>query len=140
MIIAMVLTTIFSFRHINKHSKSIERLGVKTNSTVMNLYVLFWFSFGAEIILNIVMYRLRTDALEDGYIETALNYQIVYAILYAPQWLLAAGLDILVLFAYFRLCKKLSAEVSELVTESLRDSSGTSSRVSRGLSLAQTMG
>ena len=38
----MMLTTLFSVRHIHKHSKSIEFLGIRTNSTIMKAYVIFW--------------------------------------------------------------------------------------------------
>ena len=41
-IVGMALIVFFSAFHIHKHSKPIEKLGIKTSSLVMTLYVLLW--------------------------------------------------------------------------------------------------
>ena len=45
-IILIVIPTvgIFSARHINRNSRSVERLGIRTNSSIMNVYLAFWTS------------------------------------------------------------------------------------------------
>ena len=40
-----------SARHINKHSASVERLGIRTNSLVLKFYLAFWISLSATCIL-----------------------------------------------------------------------------------------
>ena len=40
--IVMMLITLFSVKHIHKYSKSIKKMGIKTNSTLMKLYVVLW--------------------------------------------------------------------------------------------------
>ena len=50
-IFAMMMMTLFSVRHIHKHSQSIEHLGIRTNSTVMKLYVIFWTGMNLTVFL-----------------------------------------------------------------------------------------
>ena len=38
----MLLITLTSVRHIHKHSKVIEHLGIKANSTLMKMYAASW--------------------------------------------------------------------------------------------------
>lgn len=35
---------VLSARHINRNSRSVERLGIRTNSSIMNVYLAFWAS------------------------------------------------------------------------------------------------
>ena len=48
--IAIALITICSRRHINIHSKQVERLGIRTNSKVIKLYAVLWVSC---VVVNI---------------------------------------------------------------------------------------
>lgn len=52
-ILGMTLSTLFSVLHIHKNSKSIEVLGIKTNSTLMKLYVIFWTTLSLVVLINL---------------------------------------------------------------------------------------
>ena len=40
--LAFALTIFFAARHIHVNSKQVERLGIRTSSTLIKLYVTFW--------------------------------------------------------------------------------------------------
>ena len=60
--ITMMLVTLFSVRHIHKHSKSIVQMGIKTNSTVMKLYVVFWISLNLTSLVQLCLMSVYWDA------------------------------------------------------------------------------
>lgn len=50
-VVIMSTLTLFSVFHIHKHSKSIEHLGIRTNSSLMKAYVIFWTSLCLVVLL-----------------------------------------------------------------------------------------
>ena len=52
MLVVIMVTTLFSFWHIHRNTKVIEHLGIRTNSTVMKLYILF---FTGLILITVIM-------------------------------------------------------------------------------------
>ena len=52
--------------------------------------------------------------------ETMLKYQIAYTSFFIAGYTFTSGLDLLVLFGYYRLGKRLSARAALLVANSLR--------------------
>ena len=61
-IIAIPLVGIFSARHINNNSRSVERLGIRTNSKIMKLYLGFWMSVSVDcIVVGILMIILTEE-------------------------------------------------------------------------------
>ena len=55
--------------------------------------------------------------------STFARYYIAYTSLYTIQYPISSGLDLLVLFAYYRLGKKLSTRAAKLVINNLRSAS-----------------
>ena len=49
--ILMAVITFASVHHIHKHSKSIEHLGIRTNSSLMKAYVILWTSLCFVVLL-----------------------------------------------------------------------------------------
>ena len=49
----MMLATLSSVQHIHRYSKSIERMGIKSNIRLMYLYVFFWISLNVIILVQI---------------------------------------------------------------------------------------
>lgn len=47
-IIVMALIVCLSVRYIHKHSKQIEKLGIRTNFPIMTLYVVVWSGLAAS--------------------------------------------------------------------------------------------
>ena len=43
-LIIIPIVGLFSARHINKNSRTIEQFGIRTNSSIMNIYLAFWLS------------------------------------------------------------------------------------------------
>ena len=56
--LVMMLVTLFSVQHIHQYSKSIERMGIKTNIRLMYQYVFFWISLNVIILVQITIYSI----------------------------------------------------------------------------------
>ena len=124
-ILGMTLSTLFSVLHIHKNSKSIEVLGIKTNSTLMKLYVIFWTTLSLVVLINLLLYFMAKRRLENGYMSevTFAKLEIVQTSILSFEYMICPGLDLLVIFAYFRLGKKLSARAARIVASNLRRAS-----------------
>ena len=122
-----MFTSTLSFRHIHKHSRSIVRLGIKTDSTLMIVYVICWVGVMAIISINLLMYNFKTRYENQGDLEKAMRYDIAYVLGYILQWIFGASLDLVILFAYYRLGKKLKPESTCLIEQSLRTTITSSS-------------
>ena len=123
-VIIMSTLTLFSVFYIHKHSKSIEHLGIRTNSSLMKAYVIFWTSLCFVVLLQMALYLVPRDghgSWKQHISETKKRkFYISNTSLYFAQYMLCEGLDLLVLFAYFRLGKRLSTRTTKLVTKNLR--------------------
>ena len=66
--IAMPVIGFLSARHINKNSRSVERLGIRPNSRVLKLYQGFWLSFSLICItIRVLMILLTQDHALHGW-------------------------------------------------------------------------
>ena len=53
--VLIALVTLFAARHIHVNSKQIERLGIRTNSTIMKLYVILVISLALCTLSSITL-------------------------------------------------------------------------------------
>ena len=120
----MLLITLTSVRHIHKHSKVIEHLGIKTNSTLMQMYAACWLvlllAFISDTVLALMFLVRFHKALKNLELEQELRFQIACQALSTLLSLATAMLDWLVLYAYHRLSNKMQAKVKNLVTHTLK--------------------
>ena len=115
-LICVALTTILSVRHMNKLSKPLEMLGVRSNSKLMVLYCFFWVSL---TILNVAILYLTIRGTS---VCNSISHKIIYNVLhtkelrekttecyriwlaesciFVPIYLCMVGLDFLVIYAY----------------------------------------
>lgn len=116
------MVTLYSVCHIHNHSKSIEQLGIKTNSTLMKLYVILWTGESLTVIMQLTLFIIpRGVGMKAGVSKITLEkYYIGYNALYFFQYTICAGLDLLVLYAYFRLGRRLSTRAVSMVAKNLR--------------------
>ena len=54
-----MLTSLASFWHIHKHTKTIEHLGIRTNTTAIKLYVLGWTGLTLTDCVIIILWQLQ---------------------------------------------------------------------------------
>lgn len=124
MIITIPIVGLLSAWYINKNSKSIERLGISTNSKVLKFYLAFWVSLSVFCIFDIVIV-LEIDYEKLMGTDHNFDYpaMIIDASFRGIGGSIISCLDLLVLLAYYKNSKKLSARVSKLVTKNLRSES-----------------
>ena len=102
----MAVATIFSAKRIQKHSKSVEKIGIKTRSTVMLLNTIIWPFY----VLVIAIY----DFLILAHVNTKdqlVKYRIyiVISCIYMLEYIVCAALDLMLLYTYWLLSLRLSA-------------------------------
>ena len=134
--VALLLITALSVRHINKHSKGIEAIGIKTDSMLMKLYAVCWvgvnvfaiaiFTLGFFLVDQYwyYIYFSNFDWFWGTYdYAFVLRLQISYICLFMVSFVFLTMLNILILVAYYRLGKKLSSRAKLIVTNTLRTES-----------------
>ena len=106
----MMIVTLFSVQHIHRYSKSIERMGIKTNIRLMYLYVFCWISLNLIILVQITIYSISKHGEDQGTMtnEQVKKYDIGLTSIFIIHYIISAALDILVLFGYYRLGNRLS--------------------------------
>ena len=60
--VCFALTTLLAARHIHLNSQKIEQLGIRANSTVIKLYVIFWFVLAIATAVSVTI-TLTFDVL-----------------------------------------------------------------------------
>ena len=75
MVLLMATTSLISFWYIDKFSKVIEHLGVRTNSAVIKLYVITWIGL---VITDIGLHTFRTLSYRVASETEKNKLQIVY--------------------------------------------------------------
>lgn len=118
--IGIAITILYSAHHIHVSSRSIEKLGIKTNSTVMTLYVIVWSSLALTFILTSVCYYYAYYDYDVSNKERVLRLKIAYLSLFTGSVLLGILPEFLLLYLYLRLSEKLSAKATTLIAENLR--------------------
>ena len=115
-LITIPFVGVFSARHIENNSRSIERLGIRTNSKIMKFYLGFWTSISIDcIVVGVIMiilteeHKLKRGEEAD---EQKLRMLMSASILVSLRIIMASCLDFLVLTTYYRLSKKLSASAT----------------------------
>ena len=122
--VAFALTTLLSARHIHLNSMQVEELGIRTNSTLMKVYVVFWLVLTFCVLTHYSIMSWYFKIMDRRGWDKDMNQR---------QWRLrmaedidicilnfiSCSLEIMILGAYFRLTKKYSAEATELVTRTL---------------------
>ena len=103
----MASTSLISFWYIDKFSKVIDHLGVRTNSAVIKLYVITWIGL---VITDITLHTMRILSSKYGSGEMRMKLRIVYSSGFTVQWIFTMMLDGLLLYSYSRLETKLSEE------------------------------
>lgn len=119
----MMLATLFSVQHIHRYSKSIERMGIKTNIRLMYLYVFLWISLNVIILVQITIYSISKHGQDNGTMSKmqVQKYDIGLTSIYIIHYIISAALDLLVLYGYFRLGNRLSEQAADMVANSLRN-------------------
>ena len=112
--------TLASVNYIHKHSKAIEYLGIKANSTLMKVYGICWLVILLCLIADTIMIILNHALREDDKMVDDAQLFIAITAFFTFTTIINCLLDLLVLYAYHRLNKKLSAKARNLVTEALR--------------------
>ena len=56
--LAMTVITFGSLRHIHKHSKSIERIGIKTDWRMMKAYLIAWLGTDFFCLVDTVLFAM----------------------------------------------------------------------------------
>ena len=113
--ISMLLISLASVLHIHMNSKVIERLGIKTDSTLMKLYAFCWIGTN---LFDIVLFTLSFLIIHEWYdyywmkhmeLVKTLRLQIAYISIFMVVTVFLFLLNSLILSAYNRLSRKLSA-------------------------------
>ena len=107
MVLLMASTSLISFWYIDKFSKVIDHLGVRTNSAVIKLYVITWVGL---VITDIILHTMRVLSSKSSSDKITMKLRIVYTSGFAVQWVFTMMLDSLLLYSYSRLETKLSEE------------------------------
>lgn len=129
-VIGMAAIVLFSARHIHIHSKPIEKIGIKTSSTVMTLYLLLWSSLAVSMLCQTGLYMKfcyydypeRSEVKRSDYdllMKTG-KLIIAYYVFFMSSMVISAFLQILITYNYFRISKKLSAQARQLIAMSLQ--------------------
>lgn len=120
--ILMAVITFASVHHIHKHSKSIESIGVKTDSTLMKIYLISWialnFFYISHLVLGFFLLPLAVDLSEKKEIDSTygLRVSISFVVCFIIVQIFMSIQDILILMAYHRLGHKVSSRTKHLVT------------------------
>ena len=120
--ILMAVITFASVHHIHRHSKSIESIGVKTDSSLMKVYLTSWialnFFYIAHLVLGCLLLPLAVDLSEKREIDSVygLRVSISFVVCFILVQIFMSVQDILILIAYHRLGHKVSARTKHLVT------------------------
>ena len=116
--VAMALITLLSARHIHNNSKQVEKLGIRTNSVIMKVYVVFWISLAvcttscfALININTVQIHLADCCDSDFFLRMMIAISTLISLLYV----LIASLEIIMLYAYHRISERLSSKETKLL-------------------------
>ena len=129
-IITFAITCILAARHIHLNSQQVEKLGIRTNSTIMKAYVTVWVIFAFLWLLLAIItiwfekvvakkgwnWHSAPDIDEDGFLKISIAGCVVMDILYV----MTAALEVMILYAYYRLSKKLSVQFTKVVALSLQ--------------------
>ena len=129
-VIGMAAIVLLSARHIHIHSKPIEKIGIKTNSTVMTLYLVLWSSLtvcmlcqtGLYIKFCYYDYPEQSEVRRSDYdllMKTG-KLVIAYYVFFMSSMVISAFLQILITYNYYRISKKLSAQARQLIAMSLQ--------------------
>ena len=119
-----------SARHITNNSKSVEQLGIRTNSRVMRVYLAFWVTLGfVSIAGGSCMIMLDYDRRLHHGQHVKYKVTMVVCILIAIRSLFVTCLDLQLFIAYYRISQKLSDKMSRMVTKNLRSDSSSSVNV-----------
>lgn len=119
--------TLLSLRHINKHSKAIEHLGIRANSKLDKIYLSCWFC----VLVVLIAFFILAVLFFAGLLPTDDSIDLVYmgnvwlAILsfYCVQVLIIGVLNMVVLYAYYKMNHKLTERAKKMITHVLRRSS-----------------
>ena len=125
-IVCMAMIVFFSARHIHIHSKPLEKLGIKTNNTYMALYVVVWSSMAIFMSIQSGLYISIFYTGWRGSTETA-RLSIALAVFFMMVMVMSAALELLVIYSYYSLSKRLSIRARQTIASSLRSSLLTSS-------------
>ena len=128
--LAFALTIFLAARHIHVNSKQVESLGIRTSSTLITLYVTFWIGlaiFSVSFLILLIWERVIYISYTKQGINTRkektdrdLRITISEFVVLMLLNILGKSLELMILYAYFRLSMKLSAQATKLVTESLK--------------------
>ena len=122
----MFVTTFASMLHIHRNSKIIEHIGVKTNSRLMKVYLIFWTSLNYIYLAHVILIILiAPEALNNYYGDPydemyVLKLIIAFIIDSIIILVLISALDLMIMLAYYRLSKKLSTRATKRVIQALR--------------------
>ena len=124
--ISLPVIGVTSAHHICSNSMSVERLGIRTNSKVINIYLAFWVSVAAInlVIGTIVIFVTQKDSGE----ILELRLAITNGFFVSTRYIFVGSLDLMLLFAYYLQSRKLSAKMQKLIAQNLRTESTSSHR------------
>ena len=122
-LIVIPVVGLLSANHINKNSKSVERLGIRTNSNLIQLYIVLWISLVLDTVTSGALLLVLNQEQEDFHWQhldkQVFQIQLSAIILMCMRCIISSCLDLLIMFAYYRLSLRLPSKMSLLVTQCL---------------------
>ena len=115
----MAITITLALEHIEKSTKSLTEIGLSVNRLQMKLYK--WTCFLTSTCLWLDAY-LMFILIAKGEFKTDDAGETIYQISYIPMllaYLFASTLDLLVIWSFYKLDKKVSTRMQERVTSNL---------------------
>lgn len=128
-ILLMSLTTILSFRYIHKHSAGVENIGIKTNNSLWRCYVIAWTALGICTLVNTFSIQLLAFDFDKEDVVLVYRRLIGTIILWGFGILISAILQILVLYAYYLLSKRMNTKAVRKLARNLTGSFCTQSSI-----------
>ena len=74
--LGFALTTMLACRHIHLHSLPVERLGIRTNSTIMKLYVICWVALALISVPMFILECFEAKFNEEEHYKSAKNERV----------------------------------------------------------------
>ena len=108
--------------HIHKNSKQVERLGIRTNSMIMKLYVIFWIALALCTISSTMLVSIDNKLQYQKHNNVPrMRIMIAASTFIGMLYFVSSTLEIIMLYAYYRMSQKMTSTETKLVARSLYD-------------------
>ena len=128
-ILIISLVAIVSFNHIHKHSAAVEQLGITTNANIIRYQAVLWSVMFFSNVLNSIWFVVLKVNHRYSDIDSCYSQLMIQTIWYTVIVLVGSSLQMLVLYTYYLMSKRLSSKAAKLVANSLSASSRTSESI-----------